>query len=225
LSSTVRIEDRIMITPLETVSPAAEARDSRGRFKQGNKGGPGNPFLRRIGELRRTVLNFAAQDDMEQAALVLKELAMAGDLAAIKLLFEYVLGKPMETVESDYLGMAEGRKLQQQSRPPLSAPTVREGQAAQIACEVTKAARPSIAEQEQHKPRPAGERKLEECDRGRKVTANRQTKELAPSPNRRNGTRSWDGPKPNGRNGPGPAHFSSNSSVTCLPSTGPRRPP
>jgi hypothetical protein len=90
-----------MNTPHESDSPTAEGRDARGRFTKGNKGGPGNPFVRRIGELRRTVLNFATQDGMQQAALVLKELALGGDLAAINLLFEYLLGKPRETVQTD----------------------------------------------------------------------------------------------------------------------------
>lgn len=100
-----------MNAPHNAAPPCTEGRDSRGRFAKRGRGGPGNPFLRRIGELRRTVLNFAVQEDMEQAALVLKDLAMSGDLAAIKLLFGYLLSPPRKPVESD------GKQSDESGRP------------------------------------------------------------------------------------------------------------
>ena len=62
-------------------------RDARGRFVPGNKGGPGNPFARKVAELRKALVNFVTEDAMKHIAFVLKERAMGGDLAAIKLLF------------------------------------------------------------------------------------------------------------------------------------------
>ena len=83
----------------------------------GNKGGPGNPFARKVAELRKTLVNFVTEDDMKHIAFVLKERAMGGDLAAIKLLFQYVLGKPNETVDPDRLDLDEWQKLQETARP------------------------------------------------------------------------------------------------------------
>jgi hypothetical protein len=92
-------------------------RDARGRFVPGNKGGPGNPFARKVAELRKTLVNFVTEDDMKHIAFVLKERAMAGELAAIKLLFQYILGKPNEAVDPDRLDLDEWQKLQETARP------------------------------------------------------------------------------------------------------------
>src|SRR5437016_4155897 len=75
---------------------AAMARDALGRFAKGNRGGPGNPFARRLAMLRRTLLSHVSEDDVENAARRLTEEARKGDLAAIKILFAYVIGKPVE---------------------------------------------------------------------------------------------------------------------------------
>jgi hypothetical protein len=99
-------------------------RDARGRFIPGNKGGPGNPFARKVAELRKALVNFVTEDDMKHIAFVLKERAMGGDLAAIKLLFQYVLGKPNESVDPDRLDVDEWQKLQETARPAEEMTTV-----------------------------------------------------------------------------------------------------
>src|SRR4051812_1322658 len=78
-------------------SPAA--RDSRGRFAKGNLGGPGNPFTRRVAALRSVLIEAVSDDDLRQVAGVLLEQAKAGDLAAVKLLLQYTLGKPAPAVD------------------------------------------------------------------------------------------------------------------------------
>src|SRR6516225_9162891 len=92
-------------------------RDTRGRFIAGNKGGPGNPFAHKVAELRKALVNFVTEDDMKHIAFVLKERATGGDLAAIKLLFHYILGKPNETVDPDRLDLDKWQKLQETARP------------------------------------------------------------------------------------------------------------
>src|SRR5262245_58814958 len=82
-------------------------RDANGRFVKGNPGGPGNPFARKVAALRKALVNFVTVDDMKHVAFILKEKAMAGDLVAIKLLFQYVLGKPGETVDPDRVDIEE----------------------------------------------------------------------------------------------------------------------
>jgi hypothetical protein len=83
---------------------------------------PGNPYNRRLGELRRTLLNFATQDDMEHVARELKELAMGGGVAAIQLLFEYVLGKPKQTVEPDLFDLEDEPKREEPVKVILQPP-------------------------------------------------------------------------------------------------------
>jgi hypothetical protein len=113
-------------------------RDARGRFAPGNKSGPGNPFARKVAELRKTLVNFVTEDDMKHIAFVLKERAMGGDLAAIKLLFHYVLGKPNEAVDPDRLDVDEWQKLQETARPAEEMTTVMDRLPLNTLMEMTK---------------------------------------------------------------------------------------
>jgi hypothetical protein len=71
-------------------------RDSRGQFAKGNKGGPGNPFAARINQLRSLI--YKCLDDKAFVALVhaMQKAADKGDVAAVKLLFEYSIGRPKD---------------------------------------------------------------------------------------------------------------------------------
>jgi hypothetical protein len=89
-------------------APATDnGRDARGRFTAGNAGGPGNPFARRVAELRKVLLETVTDDELRIVAGQLMVKAKFGDLAAIKLLFQYVLGKPAATVDPDALDVQE----------------------------------------------------------------------------------------------------------------------
>jgi hypothetical protein len=86
---------------------AENGRDARGRFVPNNPGGPGNPFARRVAELRKVLLNAVSAEDLQIVAEQLVVKAKMGDLAATKLLFQYVLGKPAATVDPDALHVEE----------------------------------------------------------------------------------------------------------------------
>ena len=86
--------------------PTAE-RDGKGRFTKGNLGGPGNPFARQVAKLRSALVDRVTEADMERIAEDLIVKARLGDLAAIKLLFLYVLGKPAQAVNPDTLDIEE----------------------------------------------------------------------------------------------------------------------
>jgi hypothetical protein len=89
-------------------TPVSEnGRDARGRFTAGNAGGPGNPFARRVAELRKVLLETVTDDELRIVAGQLMVKAKFGELAAIKLLFQYVLGKPAATVDPDALDVEE----------------------------------------------------------------------------------------------------------------------
>src|SRR5438105_14944181 len=94
--------------PGDAVAPsAATGRDALGRFAKGNRGGPGNPFARRLAILRRTLLSHVNEEDIQKAAQRLTEEARRGDLAAIKLLFAYVIGRPVDAVDPDTVDQQE----------------------------------------------------------------------------------------------------------------------
>src|SRR5437870_1692068 len=74
-----------------------KGRDSKGRFARGNKGGPGNPFARRVGRLRSQLLNLVTEADLQEVARKLVEQARTGNLVATRLLLVYLIGRPAET--------------------------------------------------------------------------------------------------------------------------------
>jgi hypothetical protein len=94
-------------------SPAPEAaadqsgHDERGRFAAGNPGGPGNPFARRVAQLRKVMLECVTDQEMEIIVCELVVQAKMGNLAAIKLLFQYILGKPAAVVNPDTVDQQE----------------------------------------------------------------------------------------------------------------------
>ena len=71
-------------------------RDGRGRFAPGNRGGPGNPHAAQVSRLRSALLDAITPDDMKAIISALIGKAKAGDVHAASVLFERVLGKPLE---------------------------------------------------------------------------------------------------------------------------------
>jgi hypothetical protein len=82
-------------------------RDEKGRFRKGNPGGPGNPFGRQVAKLRQIALEAVSEEDLRAIMEVLKEKARQGDIAAIKLLLSYTVGKPQPAVNPDTLDQEE----------------------------------------------------------------------------------------------------------------------
>src|SRR5436190_17494002 len=107
-----------------TDSPAAanptSGRGSDGRFVKNNKGGPGNPFNRQVAALRRALLNRITAEDIEEVLAILLIKAKSGDLAAIKLLLSYTLGKPGPAVDPDTLDQQEWQLHQQAAVEPAA---------------------------------------------------------------------------------------------------------
>jgi len=92
-------------------------RDAQGRFIGGNPGGPGNPFARQVAEMRKALLSCVTYEEMRIIGGQLVVKAKMGDLAAIKLLFQYVIGKPTDTVNPDTLDHQEMEQYQQGMTP------------------------------------------------------------------------------------------------------------
>jgi hypothetical protein len=86
-------------------------RDAQGRFGPGNAGGPGNPFARKVAELRSAFLNAISKEEMRDIVRQLVAEAQLGDKAAIKLLFQYCIGKPAPAASPDRLDHDEWKLL------------------------------------------------------------------------------------------------------------------
>lgn len=91
----------IVETPSELEPQPPIFKDQQGRFMQGNKGGPGNPFGRQVALLRSIVLQASTEERMEELIEMLWKLALDGNLAAVRLILQYTLGKPGRAVEPD----------------------------------------------------------------------------------------------------------------------------
>jgi len=71
-------------------------RNEHGQFTPGNRFGVGNPYAKRTGELRAALLDAVTPDDMRAIAGKLVALAKEGNTIAARILFDRVLGKPLE---------------------------------------------------------------------------------------------------------------------------------
>ena len=73
--------------------------DTNGRFASGNTLGRGNPHAAQVARLRSAMLSAVTEDDVKAVVGKLVALAKDGDVPAIKLLFDRVLGKVVAIVE------------------------------------------------------------------------------------------------------------------------------
>lgn len=85
---------------LSRLTKGDKGRDEVGRFIKGCKGGPGNPFAKRVGELRSALFAESTIDDMRKVVRRLITMAQEGDVPAAKVWLERVLGKLPDDVLS-----------------------------------------------------------------------------------------------------------------------------
>jgi hypothetical protein len=72
-------------------------RDEKGRFLAGNPGGPGNPYAKRVANLRKALLKAVTEEDMVEVVHALTAKARKGDVAAAKVLLNRVFGPPISS--------------------------------------------------------------------------------------------------------------------------------
>jgi hypothetical protein len=78
-----------------TPNGAIGGRDARGRFAKGNSGGPGNPHVRRVSELRAGLVRAAKPRDLRDVVRALLKAAKTGDVQAARELLSRLLGPPV----------------------------------------------------------------------------------------------------------------------------------
>ena len=67
-------------------------RDENGRFIAGNKAAKGNPYTRKAAAMRRALYNSVSAEDIRRIVATLKRQAAAGNLKAITILLDRLLG-------------------------------------------------------------------------------------------------------------------------------------
>ena len=75
---------------------ASGGRDNRGRFGPGNKAGTGNPYAKRVAQLRSAMMATVTEQDIAEVITKMLQLAKGGDMVAAKELLLRTLGKPTE---------------------------------------------------------------------------------------------------------------------------------
>jgi hypothetical protein len=106
------------------INPTNEAHDERGRFKVGNRGGPGNPFARQVAALRQAILERLTPQDVQEIVGSLINLAKEGSFQAAKLLFAYGIGKPQPAPEPDRMDADEWDVYREQAPMKVEAGAV-----------------------------------------------------------------------------------------------------
>lgn len=82
-------------------------RDGKGQFAAGNKGGPGNPQLKRQFEFKRAMLNAITPEDLTGIIRSMVAAAQRGDVQAAKLILDRLLGPQPLLVQVE----SEGRTM------------------------------------------------------------------------------------------------------------------
>jgi hypothetical protein len=121
-------------------------RDVHGRFRKANPGGPGNPFAHKVAALRKALLDSVSEQDLKDVAETLKNKARQGDVAAIKLLLQYCVGKPATPHDLDRMDADEWRRLQEMRVAPRQIDRTIESVPACIACHIAQAGWPCEAQ-------------------------------------------------------------------------------
>jgi hypothetical protein len=132
----------------ETASsnPTPSGRDARGRFAKGNPGGPGNPFARRVAALRSALLDSISAEDLAAIVRALIAKAQAGDVAAAKLIFAYVLGKPAQAVDPDRLDSEEWQHFKDTTSMYAEMPRVGMAPQPQLPLNMVRMSRPVMTD-------------------------------------------------------------------------------
>ena len=112
-----------MMTPSQDAAPATPnatptpERDANGKFAPGNRGGTGNPFARRVAQMRRVILDALDEKALTRVVNSMIEQAEKGDVAAARLLLQYSLGKPAPAVQPDRMDIDEYEVISDASIP------------------------------------------------------------------------------------------------------------
>jgi hypothetical protein len=191
-------------------APTNEGRDDLGRFTLGNLGGPGNPFARQCAGLRKALLNRVTDQDMEECADKLLEMSKSGNLAAMKLLFSYVIGKPQPATDPDRVDVDEWQIYRETNPMKQEAATLIKAGTPQQHLDLVRLMRPVIAEINRQEMNSELDLNEIATDGKYQPTPNGQNRQNGRRRRRRHGKQHHHRPIPNGNNGQHPTPNGSN---------------
>jgi hypothetical protein len=93
-------------------------RTADGKFAKGNSGGPGNPFARQVASFRQALYEAVTREMLKDLATRLWGMALGGNVAAARLLLQYLVGKPQDPPNPDRLEHDEWQTYQSEAVPP-----------------------------------------------------------------------------------------------------------
>jgi hypothetical protein len=134
-------------TKAEQQPTAQSGRDGKGRFARGNKGGPGNPFNRRVAALRQLLVERVSDDDLAAIVDRLVQKAREGDVSAARLVLSYAVGRPTSAVDPDELDIQEMSIFTREALTPQQSTAPLEGIPAGLAATIICGALPHMTEQ------------------------------------------------------------------------------
>jgi hypothetical protein len=127
-------------------TPLPSGRDAHGRFTKGNAGGPGNPFARQSAALQRAFRSVVSEEKAQALAQKLMDMALEGNLPAMKLLLTYAIGRPQEAVDPDTLDIQEWALWRQAPTMSEEMPKVIKCLTAEQACLLARAVQPEVSQ-------------------------------------------------------------------------------
>jgi hypothetical protein len=125
--------------------PAGDERNARGQFLKNNAGGPGNPHARHCARMLEMFRNSITDDEMFALCRVLFERAITGDMNALKMIFQYKLGKPLPAPNPDMIDRDEWDHFQKDAMTLDEMKKVLGQLPSRIGNAIVSAALPSIA--------------------------------------------------------------------------------
>ena len=96
--------------------------------------------------LRRTLLDAVSEQDLQLICQRLVHESLKGDVAAAKLLFAYLIGRPVEAVNPDTLHLKEWELYQQLPIKPEELSGILLGVPADVACDFVRVTLPILAD-------------------------------------------------------------------------------
>jgi hypothetical protein len=142
------VSDTAADAPAQSPPPSAlgEARNAAGQFLPGNAGGPGNPHARHCARMLELFRNAISDEEMYMLTRVLLERASTGDMSAMKMIWQYKLGKPLPAPNPDAIDRDEWDHFQKDAMTLTELKNVLNQLPSRIGNAIASAALPSIAE-------------------------------------------------------------------------------